>query len=328
MKNNYITRTIPDNTPPVRLDKALALLCPDISRARLKPLIQKGEVTVNNAPITQVSYKVKPGDKLTLNIPDAIPDTPEAENIPLNILYEDDDLLVINKQAGLVVHPGAGNWTGTLVNALLYHCGDTLSGIGGVKRPGIVHRLDKDTSGLMLVAKHDQAHQGLSQQLEERSLSRIYSALVWKCPHLKKNKIDAALARHTTNRIKMAISNKEEARHAVTHYTVEKTFGDYASHITCQLETGRTHQIRVHMQHAGFPLLGDPLYGLVDQERQAILKRAGFDADKVSVINAFPRQALHAKEISFIHPVTGAEMHFESLPPSDWNDLYKMINTI
>lgn len=325
--NEIIELTVPDNMHMSRLDKVVAELCDDLSRSRLKPLIKEGCISVNGQAITQVSFKVPAKSKLILSVPPAVDDTPKPENIPLDIVYEDDDLLVINKAIGMVVHPGAGNHDGTLVNALLYHCRDNLSGIGGVKRPGIVHRLDKDTSGLMIVAKNDLAHQGLSEQLQDHSLYRVYAALVWKVPLLRKGKVDHAIGRHPTNRLKMALKRGEDGRHAVTHYTVEETFGEYASHVTCQLETGRTHQIRVHMQHLGHPLIGDPLYGLPDQEGVALLKKADYEGDRIEQVMAYGRQALHAKAIAFIHPRNGEEMRFESEYPQDWLNLKKCLKS-
>ena len=318
---------VPAEQPTERLDKIISILYPDLSRSRVKPLIKSGDVTVNGHVIKQASLKITAGAKLTITVPDAVDDTPLPENIPLDIIYEDDDLLVINKAVGMVVHPGAGNYDGTLVNALLYHCDDSLSGIGGVKRPGIVHRLDKETSGLMIVAKHDAAHQGLSDQLQDRSLSRLYGALVWKAPLLKKGKIDQAIGRHATNRLKMSLRRGDAGRDAITHYTVEETYGEYASHVTCKLETGRTHQIRVHMQHLGHPLIGDPLYGLADQEGRALLKRADYEEEQINSILSFQRQALHAKELSFIHPISGGEMTFSSDWPDDWNNLKNNLKT-
>jgi len=306
-----------------RLDKALAVLCPALSRTRLKSLIEQGLVGVNGVDITLPKHKVFGGDVIKIAIPPAVDDTPEAQNIPLDIVYEDNDLLVINKPCDLVVHPGAGNPDGTLVNALLHHCGDSLSGIGGVKRPGIVHRLDKETSGLLVVAKNDFAHQGLSAQLADRSLSRIYKALVWKVPNLIKGSVDASIDRHKTNRTKMAV-RYAGGRDAITHYHVEKSYGEAMSWITCKLETGRTHQIRVHMQHIKHPLVGDPVYGLARQEGGSLLNRSGYSPEIRDEILAFPRQALHAAEIGFIHPRSEEEMHFSADLPDDFAHLKKL----
>lgn len=322
-----ITIKVPEDTNPLRLDKALALLHPDLSRSRLKALILSGDVIVSGFVIKTASHKVQGGDEIIISVPAPVEDTPRAQNISLDIIYEDDDLLVINKPVGMVVHPAVGNTQDTLVNALLYHCKDNLSGIGGVKRPGIVHRLDKETSGLMVVAKNDRAHQGLSEQLKDRSLSRIYSALVWRVPTLIKGSVDMPIGRHSSNRLKMAIMMKT-GRDGVTHYHVQETYGDAASLIDCKLETGRTHQIRVHMQHIKHPLLGDPLYGLVSQEGRALLKRAGYEDDMINQIMAFDRQALHAREIGFIHPVSGKELSFSSPMPEDLQKLKNLLKTM
>jgi 23S rRNA pseudouridine1911/1915/1917 synthase len=230
-------------------------------------------------------------------------------------------MLVINKAVGMVVHPGAGNQNGTLVSALLYHCGDSLSGISGVKRPGIVHRLDKDTSGLMVAAKNDRAHNGLAAQLLDRSLSRLYQALVWKEPTPIKGSVNAAIGRDQKNRLKMAVRARASGREAITHYLREETFNGVAALVACRLETGRTHQIRVHMQHLGHPLIGDQLYGLPQQEQRSLLNRGGYEEDVREAILAFPRQALHAAGIHFIHPVTGEAMEFEADLPPDLQEL-------
>jgi 23S rRNA pseudouridine1911/1915/1917 synthase len=310
-----------------RLDKVLSDLAGDgVSRSRLKNLIVDGQVTLNGKVCDDASRKVGPGDVVQLTIPDAIEALPQPENIPLDVVYEDDDMLVINKAVGMVVHPGAGNQNGTLVSALLYHCGDSLSGIGGVKRPGIVHRLDKDTSGLMVVAKNDRAHSGLSEQLVDRSLSRIYQALVWKMPTPIKGKIIAPIGRHQQSRIKMSVRSNTMGREAITHYKREETFHDSISLVTCRLETGRTHQIRVHMSHIGHPLLGDQTYGLPAQEQRSLLNRAGYEEEAKLAILTFPRQALHAAGIMFIHPVSGEEMEFETELPEDLRDLISIIN--
>lgn len=310
-----------------RLDKVLSDLAGEgVSRNRLKNLIVDGQVTLNGNVCDDASRKVGAGDVIELTIPEAVEALPQPENIPLDIIYEDDDMLVINKPVGMVVHPGAGNPHGTLVSALLYHCGDTLSGIGGVRRPGIVHRLDKDTSGLMVVAKNDRAHNGLASQLSDRSLSRIYQALVWKMPTPIKGKINAPIGRHQQSRIKMSVRSHAMGREAITHYLREETFNDVISLMTCQLETGRTHQIRVHMQHIGHPLLGDQLYGLPPQEQRSLLNRGGYDEEVRDEVMAFPRQALHAAGIHFVHPVSGEEMEFEADWPQDLLHLLSLVN--
>lgn len=326
-KKDVIEIEIPGDAPLVRLDRALAQECPNLSRARLQGLIKDGQVIVSGYIIKKASHKVEPGDKITINIPPAVDDTIKAQDIPLDIIFEDDDLLVINKAVGMVVHPGAGNWDGTLVNALLHHCKGQLSGIGGVQRPGIVHRLDKETSGLMVVAKNDMAHQGLSDQLQDRSLSRVYKAFVWRTPTIVKGKVDMPIGRDNVNRIKMAIMMKS-GRDAVTHYHARDKFLDAVSVMECKLETGRTHQIRVHMQHIKHPLIGDPLYGLPDQEGRALLKRAGYEQEAIDAIMAFPRQALHAAEIGFIHPKSSEEMHFTCPMPDDLQLLENHLKSI
>jgi 23S rRNA pseudouridine1911/1915/1917 synthase len=301
-----------------RLDKALALAFPDISRARFQSLIAEGRVSVEGAAVRQARAKVKTGQRLAVTIPAAAPPAPQAEAIALTIVHEDRDLIVIDKPAGLVVHPGAGNATGTLVNALIAHCGDSLSGIGGVKRPGIVHRLDKDTSGLLVVAKTDAAHRSLSDQFaahgRDGRLERAYLALVWGAPERRSGTVEAGLARSPANRQKMAVSRSSLARHAITHYEVLERFGSppVASLVRCVLETGRTHQIRVHMAHIGHPLLADPVYGTGFKSAAAKLPVAAREA-----LNTLNRQALHATLLGFEHPRTGRMLRFESPAPRD-----------
>ncbi len=310
-----------------RLDKFLHLSIPETSRSRLKDLIKQGAVTLGKRTITEPNHRVKPGDVVTVNIPPAMPAIPEGENIPLDVVYEDDELIVINKPAGLVVHPAPGNWTGTLVNALIAHCGDSLSGIGGVKRPGIVHRLDKDTSGLMVVAKTDSAHNALAEQFaahgRDGKLERTYLALVWGKPALRKGTIETQIARKLTDRKKMAVV-KSRGKQAITHYNV------ISSHpmkgkpvftlIKCRLETGRTHQIRVHMTHLGHPVLNDETYG------------AGFKTSARNLpegaqksLAKIGRQALHAAILGFEHPKTGEIMHFETPLPQGFADLIEAL---
>ena len=264
---------------------------------------------------------------IVITLPPLEDPIPKAENIPLDIIYQDADLLVINKPVGLTVHPGAGQHDGTLVNALLHHCAGELSGIGGVARPGIVHRLDKDTSGLMVVAKHDRAHQGLSDQLADRTLGRIYTAFVWKVPMPIKGIIDQPIGRHKTSRTKMAIRGAS-AREAVTHYHMEQAYGTAAAKVICQLESGRTHQIRVHMAHIKHPLIGDSTYGLAAQEGRSLLNRAGADEAVREAIMATGRQALHASQIHFIHPISGEEMAFEAPLPDDLQVLENLLESI
>lgn len=300
-----------------RLDRVLTELLPDLSRSRLKALIEDGAVTTDGKTLTDPAKKVAAGWEIAVNIPPPIPATPIAQAMDLDIVYEDEHLLVINKPAGLTVHPAPGHSDSTLVNALLAHCGDSLSGIGGVMRPGIVHRLDKDTSGLIVVAKHDKAHASLSRQLANRSLSRIYQALVWGSPTLGHGTVTGAIGRSPHNRQKMAVVRKG-GKEAVTHYKVLSRFFDAVTLVECKLETGRTHQIRVHMAHIGHPLVGDPVYGSG--------WRKGLPSETKETFVAFDRQALHAAEIAFIHPVTDEEMFFECPLPDDMRALLDILN--
>jgi len=325
-ENQHIIE-VPPSHHLLRLDKALATLIPEFSRSRIKALILEKRVTINGAVKSTASFKVEEGQTLTIDIPEAVDDTPQPENIPLDIVYEDDDLIVVNKSADMVVHPAVGHLTGTLVNAILYHCGDSLSGIGGVKRPGIVHRLDRETSGLMVVAKHDDAHHGLSDQLKDRSLSRVYKAFAWHAPNLIKGFVDEPIGRHASNRLKMAIM-KSTGREAKTHYFIKEKYGDAACVCECKLESGRTHQIRVHMQHIRCSIIGDPLYGQADQEGRALLKREGYEPEIIDEIMNFPRQALHAHQIGFIHPVSGEEMSFTADMPEDMQKLENNLKSI
>lgn len=307
-----------------RLDKALVFLCPDFSRSRLQGLIDDGAVSVNGKVCRTPSRKIAIGDVVQLDVPPPEEADPAPENIALEILHEDGDVLVINKPAGLVVHPGAGNREGTLVNALLHHCKGSLSGIGGVMRPGIVHRLDKETSGLMAVAKNDLAHRGLAAQLEDRSLSRLYKALVFKMPFPARGVIDKPLARHPSHRLKMAVRKTGKA--ARTFYRVEKNFHDSCALVECKLESGRTHQIRVHMESLGHPLIGDSLYGPQKNGVRSALEKGGYGEDAIRAVLAFPRQALHAGHIAFIHPGTGQPMAFSAPLPRDIGNLLKLLD--
>ena len=318
--NEIISEIVPENLAGARIDKVIATLCPRFSRTRLKNLIEAGECGVNDAIMTDASYKAKAGDVITLELPSVVDAIPQPENIPIDIIFEDDQLLVINKAAGMVVHPAVGNESGTLVNAVLYHCGDTLSGINGVKRPGIVHRLDKDTTGLMIVAKTDAAHQALSAQLQDRSLSRIYHAVVFRAPFPSKGQIEFPIGRHPSNRLKMAVVHKG-GRDALTYYDTLENFDDAVSYVECRLATGRTHQIRVHFEKIGHALIGDPVYGAQATALRAAMKKAGYDRELMEKIIAFPRPALHARKISFLHPLTGARMMFESDLPNDMTEL-------
>lgn len=303
-----------------RLDKAVALLAPEFSRTRLKVLIDSGECTLNGKVMTTASRKVEFGDKIVIAIPPIEDALPEPENIPLDIVYEDEDVIVLNKAAGMVVHPAIGHGHGTLVNALLGHCGESLSGIGGVRRPGIVHRLDKETSGLMMVAKNDHAHHHLAAQLQDRSLHRVYHALVVGVPSPIKGQVETLIGRHPSNRLKMAVVGWN-GKTALTYFQALEQFKKALCLVECRLETGRTHQIRVHMDHIGHPLVGDPLYGPQLPALRSKLRRADFDESVIEQVLTFPRQALHAAEISFLHPRSEEEMTFSAFYPKDFLDL-------
>lgn len=319
----------------VRLDRALTQAFPDFSRARLQDLARDGRVSVDGVVARQPSAKVADGARLVLVTPPPTPPEPAGEPIPLAVVYEDADLVIVDKPAGLVVHPAGGHETGTLVNALIAHCGDSLSGIGGVARPGIVHRLDKDTSGLLVVAKNDAAHHGLSAQFADHGrtgpLERAYLALCWGAPDRRRFTVDAPIARSHHNREKMRvvtprIAQREEdqpgggggsrAREAITHVEAIESFGPVdapiATLLRCTLETGRTHQIRVHLAHVGHPLLGDQLYGAGFASKARLLPPRA-----AAALEALGRQALHATLLGFAHPRSDETMHFESPPPDD-----------
>jgi len=296
-----------------------------MSRTRLKALIEAQAVRIDGARCGDAGLRVKTGQAVVLELPPPVDAVPSAESIPLSIAYEDDDLLVVDKPAGLVVHPAAGHQSGTLVNALLAHCGASLSGIGGVKRPGIVHRLDKDTSGLLVVAKTDAAHRGLSLLFADHGrsmrLERRYLAFVWGMPERASGEIQAPLGRHATDRQKMAVVPAARGREAVTHWQLIETFagpsgGPIASLLGCDLETGRTHQIRVHMAHLGHPLLGDPLYA-----RGFLSKANQRGPTSRAALSRLGRQALHAASLAFAHPITGALVSCESAWPADLQNL-------
>ncbi len=324
VKESKLSFTVDEAHAGLRVDKFLSLVCGELSRSRLQALIADEHVYVNGDVLKSSSLKVGVGDVFDICVPPPAPSEPKAQNIPLDIVYEDEDLLVINKAAGMVVHPGAGNWDNTLVNALLYHCGDSLSGIGGVLRPGIVHRLDKDTSGLIIAAKNDYAHRHLSQQLADRSLSRLYHALILGIPLPVKGIVDRPIGRHRHNRLKMSVmsSSPKEAR---THYKVVQNFSDALALVECKLESGRTHQIRVHMEAIGHPLIGDKLYGLQQTALIAKMKKAGYDNDFIKEIIAIPRQMLFAREVSFIHPRLEKSMQFNCSAPDDMANILKKL---
>jgi 23S rRNA pseudouridine1911/1915/1917 synthase len=304
------TLTVEASQAGERLDRVLAAAWPDLSRSRLKQLIEAGAVRGGGSVLDNAAAKVKAGAVLELLVPAAVRAEPEGEAIPLNIVFEDQHLIVIDKQAGLVVHPAAGNRDGTLVNALIAHCGDSLRGIGGELRPGIVHRIDKDTTGLMVAAKTEKAHTSLGKQFAAHAIERVYKALVWGVPRERAGAIDGPIGRSPLNRQKMAVL-RVGGKPARTHYKVIETFGLTAALVECRLETGRTHQVRVHMAHIGHSLIGDPVYG-----RPRTIP---------GVTLSLQRQALHAAVLGFQHPATHKTMRFESEPPADWAETYNAL---
>jgi 23S rRNA pseudouridine1911/1915/1917 synthase len=308
MTKELITIAIDAAAAGQRLDRALQRHLPELSRSRLKQLILSGQVSDAGGGrenvIRNPARKVKEGQIFVVILPEAEDATPQAQAIPLSICFEDAHLIVIDKPAGLVVHPAPGNPDGTLVNALIAHCGQSLAGIGGVRRPGIVHRLDKDTSGLIVVAKTELAHRALSRDFAARRISRAYAAIVWGVPVPASGEIAGNIGRSVTNRKKMAVVAESRGKPAVTRYRVERAFADVAALVECRLLTGRTHQIRVHLTHRGHPLVGDPVYG----------GRAGRAGARLV---SFPRQALHARHLGFTHPATGKVLSFDSKLPDD-----------
>ncbi len=310
-----LTVVIDTDAAGERLDKALAAQLPTLSRARVQALMAGGAIWLDGRAVHDVSAKAKAGQAYSVHVPPPEPATPQAQDLPLTVLFEDADLIVIDKPAGMAAHPAPGSPDRTLVNALLHHCAGTLSGIGGVMRPGIVHRLDKNTSGVMVAAKSDAAHQGLSALFAGHDIERAYVALTRGAPDPSRGAISTQIARSNSDRKKMAVV-RQGGRDAITHYRVERTFGPQlkplAARVMCRLETGRTHQIRVHLASKGAPCLGDPVYGsgppaLVVREAMA---RAGLT-----------RQALHAAILGFVHPITGEPLRFETAPPSDMAQL-------
>ena len=291
-----------------------------LSRTRLQGLIGGGHLLIDGTPVLDAKRKLRDGEHITLIVPPAVEAEPQGEPIPLDVVFEDAHLIVIDKPAGLVVHPAPGHATGTLVNALIAHCGDSLSGIGGVRRPGIVHRIDKDTSGLLVVAKTDAAHRGLAALFADhgrtRPLVRSYVALVWGVLPRPSGVIDAPVGRHKTDRLRMAVVPEEHGRIAITHWRLQEQFGDNASLVACELETGRTHQIRVHMAHIGHPVIGDPLYAKGFRTKASKLSAAARHH-----LDLLDRQALHAVSLGFEHPVTRELLEFESPMPQDLSAL-------
>lgn len=319
-------------TPPARLDKALAAVVPEgvsLSRSRIGKLIEQGAVSrvSGGDPVLVLKTQGVEGEEWRVEIPVPTPLEAVAQDIPIDVIYEDAELIVVNKPAGMVVHPAPGSEDGTLVNALLFHCADSLSGIGGAKRPGIVHRIDKDTSGVLVVAKTDAAHQGLAAQFADHSINRRYVAYCIGAPSAADPRllglpgvgfetgavlrVATNIERHKTDRKRMAVASNS-GKHAITRVQVIESFVDRAAKVECWLETGRTHQIRVHMSHIGHGLIGDPVYGT-----RRRVKTAGLDAEDVDLISAFPRQALHAAKLGFVHPVTEEYVEFEADLPDD-----------
>ena len=304
-----------------RLDRFLTALLPEFSRARLQQLIGEGAVTLGDHKIEDANHRVKGGDTYDVAVPPARPTRPQGQDIPLTVIYEDKDLIVIDKPAGLVVHPAAGNPDGTLVNALLAHCGKSLEGIGGEARPGIVHRLDKDTSGLLVAAKNERAMASLAKQFANHTIERAYHALVWGAPRASSGQIESQIGRSQFDRKRMAVL-RSGGKTARTNYRVLEKFGPperpFASLIECRLETGRTHQIRVHLTHLGHPLIGDPQYG---RTRQAPRPKSDAEAVAFAAAGAFSRQALHAFVLGFQHPGLHKTLRFEAPWPADFATL-------
>ena len=299
------TFLIDEESRGTRIDRVLSLLLAESSRSYIQKLIEKGKVTVDGKPCTAKNYKVSEGQQVELLMPEPEILSGEPEDIPLDIVYEDEDVLVVNKPRGMVVHPAVGNYTGTLVNAILYHCGERLSSINGVIRPGIVHRIDKDTSGLLMIAKNNMAHESLSAQLAEHSITRRYTALVYHNLSKDTGTVDAPIGRDPKNRLRMAVTTQNSKR-AVTHWTVLERFGKYTL-IEAKLETGRTHQIRVHMSHIKHPLVGDMVYG---PKKQALTEEG---------------QMLHARVLGFVHPRTGEYMEFERPLPEEFEQVLRKV---
>ena len=309
---------VPSDQAGQRLDRVLASLLPDLSRSRLENLIDQGAVTRGGATIKDANHRVKGGETYDIAVPEAVPARPRGQDIPLNVVYEDKDLIVIDKPAGLVVHPAAGNPDGTLVNALIAHCGESLMGIGGELRPGIVHRLDKDTSGLLVAVKTERAMASLAKQFANHTIERAYHAVVWGSPRLGDGVIEGQIGRNPFDRKRMAVL-RGGGKLARTRYRVIERFGPdarpFASLVECRLETGRTHQIRVHLTHLGHPLIGDPSYG---RARQAPRPKTPAETVAFAAAADFSRQALHAYVLGFQHPTLHKTMRFESPWPSDF----------
>lgn len=318
-----LTLTVATDQPPMRLDRWITQQSQreELSRTRIKALILSGQMICDGHIITDPSLTVKPCQTISLTIPDTVAAIPQAEAIDLNILFEDDHLICIDKPAGMVVHPAPGAISGTLVNALLAHCGDSLTGIGGVARPGIVHRLDKDTSGVMIAAKTDRAHIRLTEMFAAHDLDRRYQAIIWGMPAERTGRIELSIGRHPQDRKRQTVTLK--GRHAITHYTTLRDLPPFGCHVECKLETGRTHQIRVHLSHIGHGVIGDQLYGRAKRANQMPdrVSREGLDD-----LRKFTRQALHAVSLSFAHPVTGQNLSFSSALPADITRLLQIMD--
>ena len=320
--SDYISCCVKDNEAGMRLDQFLASMDEIVSRAQAQRLLKSGNVLLNGVSVSAPSRKVYSGQSIQLTVPDSEPSEITPEKGELEILHEDSDVIVVNKPAGMVVHPSAGHASGTLVNYLMHHCND-LSGIGGILRPGIVHRLDKDTSGVLVAAKTDSAHLDLSSQFKQHTVKRQYQALVWGVPDKEFGVVDASMARHPVRRKEMSIVKSNDDResinikgkHAVTHWRVLKRF-DIASLLACRLETGRTHQIRVHLTSIGHPLIGDKLYG-----KSPLKNCSGFSVELIQTIKSFRRHALHAELLGFKHPVTEEWCEFKTNLPEDFSHL-------
>ena len=306
----------------LRLDRLLALHLPWLSRTRLKRMIEAGHVTCEGAALSDPALRVRCGQNFVVFLPESVDAEPVPQPIALDIRFEDAHLIVIDKPAGLVVHPAPGNPDGTLVNALISHCGASLSGIGGVRRPGIVHRLDKDTSGLMVVAKTEAAHHALSRDFALRRIDRAYSAFVWGVPAPPGGEITGNIGRSSANRKKMAVVDERRGKPAVTRYCVERSFGTHAALLGCRLATGRTHQIRVHLAHRGHPVIGDPLYGT--RAGRGIARSGAIGAQ----IGALSRQALHARRLGFMHPAEQRHLVFDSALPAELEELLENLERL
>jgi 23S rRNA pseudouridine1911/1915/1917 synthase len=324
-----VSLTVAPDEAGERLDAYLARHDGRLSRSRFKALILEGNVAVGGRTLDDPNYRVNSGEAIAYRVPEPEEATPRGEPIALNIVYEDEHLLVVDKPPGMVVHPAPGSRSGTLVNALIHHCGPSLSGIGGIRRPGIVHRLDKDTSGLMVVAKHDAAHRSLAAQFSGegggKSVERVYQALVWGAPRPRAGRIEAALDRDTRSRERRRVVQRG-GKHAVTHYMRLEAFAlpgetePLASVVACRLETGRTHQIRVHLAHIGHPLIGDRLYGA-----GFLTKADRLPPEAAAAVRAFPRQALHAGRLGFVHPISGESLRFDSDQPPDMRGMVELL---